>query len=100
MDWKTRLRATFAAASYVPDDDVVEELAQHARALYDAARADGLSPDEADRRVSAQLDSWRRDATALHRKTRRAPVAEPPQSGSSTHFAGLFQDLRYAVRLL
>ena len=44
MDWNARVRASFTGATAVPDDDVVEELAQHARAVYDAARADGLSP--------------------------------------------------------
>jgi len=100
MDWKTRLRATFAAAPYVPDDDVMEELAQHARALYDAARAEGLSHGESDRRVAAQLERWRRDAAGLRRKPDRAPAVEPPQTGSSTWFAGLTQDVRYAGRLL
>src|SRR6266542_1892395 len=100
MDWTARIRAAFAASPLVPDDDVVEELAQHARALYDAARAEGLSHDEADGRVAAQLERWRRDAAALRHKSGRAPLIEPPQAGSSTRFAGLVQDVRYAGRLL
>ena len=100
MDWTSRIRAAFAASAHVPDDDVMEELAQHARAMYDATRAEGLSHDEADRRVTAQLDRWRRDAVALRRKSHRAQVAEPPQAGSSTRFAGLAQDVRYAGRLI
>jgi putative ABC transport system permease protein len=100
MDWTARIRAAFAASPHVPDDDVMEELAQHARALYDAARAEGLSPDESDRRVIAQLERWQRDAAGLHHKTGRAPLVEPPQAASSTRFAGLTQDVRYAGRLL
>jgi predicted permease len=99
MDWKARLRATFDASPNVPDDDVMEELAQHARALYDAARAEGLSHDESDRRVAAQLECWRRDAADLRHKSGRPAVIEPPQV-SSTRFAGLSQDVRYAGRLL
>ena len=100
MDWTARIRTAFAASPHVPDDDVVEELAQHARAMYDAARAEGLSHDEADGRVAAQLERWRRDARALRHKSGRAPLVEPPQAGSSTRFAGLIQDVRYAGRLL
>jgi len=100
MDWTSRIRAAFAASAHVPDNDVMEELAQHARAMYDAARAEGLSHDEADERVTAQLDRWRRDAAALRRKAGRALVVEPPQAATSTLLAGLTQDVRYAGRLL
>lgn len=100
MDWTSRIRAAFAASDHVPDHDVIEELAQHARAMYDAARADGLSHDEADRRVTAQLDTWRQEASALRHKTRRASVVQPPRTESATPFAGLAQDIRYASRIL
>ena len=100
MDWTSRIRAAFVASDHVPDHDVVEELAQHARAMYDAARAEGLSHDEADRRVTAQLDKWRQEASALRHKSRRPPVIEPPRGESGTAFAGLVQDIRYASRLL
>ncbi len=89
MDWTARIRAAFASSPHVPDDDVMEELAQHARALYGAARAEGLSHDESDRRVAAQLERWRRDAAGLRHKSGRAPLVEPPQAASSTRFAGL-----------
>ena len=74
MDWKSRVRSTFAASAPIPDDDVVEELAQHARAMYETARADGCSHDAADRRVADQLERWRLDAAAL----RRPRVVLPP----------------------
>ena len=100
MDWTSRVRAAFAESAHVPDHDVVEELAQHARAMYDAARGEGLSHAEADERVSAQLGRWRHDAAALRHKARRPPVVEPPPAGSSMPFAGLPQDVRYAGRLI
>src|SRR6185436_4145730 len=50
------------AAARIPDDDVIEELAQHARAMYETARADGLSHDAADQRVVDQLEHWRLNA--------------------------------------
>ena len=43
MDWAQHLRAAFADASPPLDGDVIEELAQHASATYDAARRDGCS---------------------------------------------------------
>jgi predicted permease len=100
MDWTSRVREAFAESAHVPDDDVVEELAQHARAMYDAARGEGVSHDEAEERVTAQLGRWRHDAPALRHKARRPPVVEPPPAGSSAPFAGLAQDVRYAGRLL
>lgn len=47
MNWNARVRKAFTGVP-IPDDDVVEELAQHARAVYDAARADGWSHEEAE----------------------------------------------------
>ena len=41
MDWNRRIRAALQTPTYSPDEDVVEELAQHARAMYHADRAEG-----------------------------------------------------------
>lgn len=100
MDWTSRIHAAFAASDPVPDHDVLEELAQHARAMYDAARAEGESHEDADRRVTAQLDNWRREAAGLRHKSGRASVVEPPPAASGTRLAGLAQDVRYACRIL
>ena len=100
MNWIERVRAAFADAAHVPDADVIEELAQHARAMYDAARADGCAHDEADTRVAEQLERWRLEGTALRHKSRRAAVTEPPPAAAPSRLAGLAQDVRYAVRLL
>ena len=97
---RDRVRAAFAAAGHVPDDEVIDELVQHAQAMYDAARADGCSRAEADRRVAEQLDRWLRDAKALRHRTRRLPAVEAPQAASASYSAGLAQDVRYAARLL
>ena len=99
MDWKSRVRTAFQA-THLPEDDVLEELAQHARALYDAARADGCSQDEADRHVNDQLDRWRADATALRRTPRRVPMTDPPPAATTSSFVGTAHDVRYALRLL
>src|SRR5439155_16937137 len=101
MDWKSRVRTAFAGASHMPDDDVIEELAQHARAMYDTARADGCSHEEAEQRLVAQLDRWRLDAASLRRSSRRPPAVEPPRAASaSSPLAGLSQDVNYSLRLL
>lgn len=100
MDWTNRIRDTFRRASHTPDDDVIEELAQHARAMYEAARADGCTPEEADRRLVALLDQWQADAGALRHRSGRTPVIDPPPNLWSRRFSGLVQDVRYAVRLL
>ena len=100
MTWIDRVRAAFTHVSPAPDDDVIEELAQHARAMHEAARADGCSQQEADRRVDAQLDLWRLDPGALHHRSRRLPVVVPPPAASSSRLAGLGQDIRYGARLL
>ncbi len=101
MNWEARIRETVASAGRPPDEGVIEELAQHAQAMYDAARADGLPPEEADQRVSELLELWRVDAARLrHRPRRTAPVEPPAVVSSSQWFAGLAQDIRYASRLL
>ena len=99
MDWNSRIRAELNAAGAPADEDVVEELAQHARALYEQTRADGGSHEDADERVAAEIARWRLDAASLRRNPRRAPVPEPP-AASSSGLASLTQDVRYACRLL
>jgi predicted permease len=100
MDWTTRVRLTFANASHQPDEGVIEELAQHVGALYEAARANGCSHDEAERRVADHLERWRGDAARLRHRSRHVPVVVAPPAPSGSRWAGLAQDLRYAVRLL
>ena len=39
MTWNELVRRGFASAGQVPDEDVLEELGQHAQAMYEAARA-------------------------------------------------------------
>jgi predicted permease len=100
VDWKDRIRTTFAGASHVPSDEVLEELAQHAGATYEAARADGCTAEEADRRMADLLHRWLADPNALQHRSRRLDVVEPPAVVSASRFAGLAQDIRYAARLL
>lgn len=100
MDWKARIRAAFAIDDLArPDDDVIEELSQHAAAAYEAARADGQSSVDAERQVDLLIAGWRRNAGALGRRPRRQTVVEPP-AATTRLLAGILQDARYGVRLL
>jgi len=99
MDWSARVRQAFDRSGRTPDDDVIEELAQHARATYEAVRTDGGARDDAERAVAQLLAQWRREAAALHHRRRRLPHAPPPPASSSL-LDGVAQDLRYAARLL
>jgi predicted permease len=101
MDWNARIRAALtSSAAMKEDEDVIEELAQHARAIYDAARADGCLQEEAEARVSAQIGRWQLEAAALRHKSRRQAPVEPPPSATSSWLASLAQDTRYAARLI
>ena len=45
MDWTNVIRDAFERHGHGPDPDVVEELAQHAAATYQKARAEGRTRD-------------------------------------------------------
>jgi putative ABC transport system permease protein len=96
MDWKSRVRAAFVVP---PDEDVIEELAQHAAATYAAARAEGADTPEAERRVDAQIAAWTANQTLLRRRARSAAAVTPPPS-QARPLASILQDGRYAWRLL
>ena len=88
---------TTPRAAHTVDDDIVEELAQHAAAIYESARAEGCETDEAERRVSDQIQAW---------------VATPPLAAgrnvsrwschrrATQRFTAILGDVRYAWRLL
>ncbi len=58
MDWKAHIRSALGARL---DEDVLEELAQHAAATYASARAEGCETGEAERRVTQQIHAWAAD---------------------------------------
>lgn len=99
-EWKSRIRTAFEAQGPAPEDDILEELAGHAQAMYDSARSAGLSHDEADNRVSRQIECWRMNAAGLRRFSGRQPSVQPPQASPSSNLTGIMQDIVYAVRLV
>jgi predicted permease len=98
-DWVTYIRARLASRGSSIDETVVLEWAQHAEASFVAARADGLSQDEANRRVVLLIDEWCANLGALKPRSSRQPAVEPP-TAASRGWTGLLQDFRYGVRLL
>lgn len=97
MDWRDEIRSTFSALGRRPDDDVVEEMAQHAEAAWQAARADGAAPDAATTRVRGLIESWCR-ATDGPKRLARSPLVESA-AASTSWLAGLSLDARHALRL-
>ena len=98
MNWHTEITAEFSRRHKKVDDGVVEEMAQHAAAAFEEARAEGQSPDDAEAQVHGLVVSWCA-ATTGPQRIERAPLIESAPAGSSI-FSGLLLDLRQAVRLL
>ena len=96
MDWQARIRSALGTGL---DDEVLEELAQHAAATYASARAEDCGEAEAEQRVSQQIQAWAANPALLRRRPRRDGAVEPPAESASP-FAAIAQDTRYAWRLL
>src|SRR6187401_3093294 len=100
MDWTTRIRTELARHQTTPDDDIVLELAQHADAAFEAARAEGLSASEASVRVNDLIAAWSRDPALARRRPRRSALAVPPPPASSRGAVGVWADIVYGFRLV
>jgi predicted permease len=98
-EWSARLRVEFERNGASPDDDVVLELAQHAAAAFQTARAEGLSQEQAEQRVAALIAQWTTDEIIRRRRSKHVAAAEPPPSGSRG-LSGLALDLRFGARML
>jgi predicted permease len=99
MDWTAEIRGHLSQPGAMPDDDVVLELAQHATAAFEAARADGLDADAAGSHVRQLIAGWCADVGRLNRRPRRPAVVEPP-AATSRGGIGFAQDVRYGIRLM
>jgi predicted permease len=98
-DLKSRVKEALAARGHALDDDILEELASHALAGYEAARADGADMAEAECRVDALIAQWSSEAVMLRRRPKRPPIVEA--AAVDTGFgSGLLQDVRYGMRVL
>lgn len=97
--FSAQIRSAFTVAGHPLDEDVVEELAQHAESAYESSRADGRSDAEANLAVETLIRGWVADPSALRRHARRAPAVVPP-AASHGFAAGSLADAAYAWRLL
>jgi putative ABC transport system permease protein len=105
MNWHAEINAEFARRRTAADPTVVEEMAQHAGAAYDAARAEGMTAEGAEASVRALIQSWCSATTGPRRLERPvlSPVEGPLTDGASSRrsrLAGLALDVRLALRLL
>ena len=100
LDWKPRIRSAFIAIGHPLDEDIIEELAQHAEASFEALRADGATPREAEARTEALLQAWCTEPDALRRRPRRPAAVITPSAASRTFALGAIADAIYGLRLL
>ena len=80
--------------------EIIDELAAQMESIYDRARSNGSSEDEARQLAIAEVPDWNvfaRTVVAVERRPVSAAVAGAPTRGVMTGFA---QDLRYALRAL
>ena len=96
-NWGARLREAFASSAI--DDDILDELAQHAESAYDELRADGATEQDALGEVDRLIDGWRTDPRALRRVVKRSAAVVPPSS-TRAFASGALADALYGLRLL
>ncbi len=98
MNWKDEARAAFG--DRVVDDDVVEELAQHAALTHERLMADTGDASTAERQVRRLLGEWAADPAVANRRRRGRTETVPPPPESSSVLSGVVQEFRHACRLL
>ncbi|HXW06414.1 MAG TPA: ABC transporter permease [Vicinamibacterales bacterium] len=100
-DWQSLVRARLAAMPDGPDDDVADEIAQHAEVLYERVRAEGASEADAATAVERELA----DLCALARARRTSPrrhvtAPEPPRPGGFQAVRAFAADVVHGARVL
>src|SRR5687767_6676141 len=102
-EWTEHLRPRLAQLRLSPtrEVEIIEELAQHLDQRYEELRTGGTSDVDARRLAIEEL--LEPEALATHmRSLRQANVPPPITPGAPSRFllGDLWQDLRYAVRML
>jgi putative ABC transport system permease protein len=101
-DWKNEIREALLQLSLRPlrEAEIVEELGQHLEDRYEDLLLQGYTEDEAVQKTLSEFrqNEMVRDLRGLER-TYLEPV-ELGQEPRSSQTAGLWQDLRYAFRVL
>jgi putative ABC transport system permease protein len=102
-DWKPEIFRRLAPLKLAPtrEAEIAEELAQHLEDRYQELLTIGNDEDEARRQAIEELkgeDFLARSLKPLGKDSFREPVV--PGKANRNFFAGIFQDVRYALRML
>ena len=102
-EWTEYLRPRLAELRLSPgrESEIIEELSQHLDLRYEELRAGGATDVEARRLAIEELREP--DVLAQHMRTLRQAHVPPPITPGAPHgslIGNLWQDLRYAVRVL
>lgn len=103
-DWKNEIRKHLVQLRLSPvrEAEIVEELSQDLEDQYQQLIIEGLSENEAFKRVSDELatsEVWTRELGKVERPADKTPVVAGPNTNSNL-LADFLQDLRYAFRVL
>src|SRR5438309_11280874 len=102
-EWNDEIRKQLTGLNLPParEEEIIEELLNHLENLYEELLAGGAAPEKAHREVLASLSQS--DLLVELRATERTAGPDPIPEGiaNSGHLlADLWQDLRYAARML
>jgi putative ABC transport system permease protein len=103
-DWKEVVRRRLSGSGLAPtrEAEIVEELAQHLEDRYEQSLRGGASEEEARQAALLELtesDLLAQELRRVERPERREAVTLG-ERGRVNMFGGLWQDLRYGVRML
>jgi len=99
-DWKALVRSRLVDAPV--EEDVIDEIVEHADELYRSHMLNGRAPAEARAAVEAEmvnLPTLMRAARAARRR-RIATATEPPRPGAFRPVSAFMRDTAYGARLL
>ena len=103
-DWKPEIRMRLRGSRLTPirEAEIVEELSQHLDDRYESLLSNGSSADEAYRTVVLELESLANELRRVERIAPKHPVVPgtPLNGGRRNVMRDLWQDLRYALRML
>jgi putative ABC transport system permease protein len=102
MDWRHYVQSQLPMLDASPEreNEIVEELAVQFESIYERARANGATDDEARRVAMNEIPDWASFAKTVTKIEQ--PYRQPPAAGAGAGgiMTGLIQDIRYALRAL
>lgn len=101
-DWKQEVRAHLAGANIPPsrESDIVEELSQHLRDRYEELQAHGNDEAAAEHQVLAEIEQGHLSEELRRVLRNYAPTIALGEEARGSFLGGVWQDIRYAVRVL